>query len=234
MRFIKYINESGSLESLNIQPEEFVKTIKRDCSKYFTELYPCFLYRGMEAFNAIVGYGIPRLDRKPKDTHQVVHEMADEWFLKKFGWRARSQGLFVSTKEYVGLYGDKYIIFPVGDYKYVFSPKVHDLMNDLDDAVGEHTQVPGNPKQRVEALYPEQYPALKESIFKTLDEAEYTNTGLKEFIVGKGSDRFAVSRTDREVMFNCKGYYFMRYFMRHESKFQNDVMNILKGNNNEI
>jgi hypothetical protein len=54
-------------------------------------------------------------------------------FLEKFGWAARSEGVFATgnSKE-AAYYGNVYAIYPVDGYKYIWSPKVKDLYTHLD------------------------------------------------------------------------------------------------------
>ena len=73
----------------------------------------------------------PRMNRQPTDTSQQVHEFLDDWFNDHFGFRARSQAVFAFGQKVkqgdIDNYGKPYMIFPVGDFDYVWSPTVEDL-----------------------------------------------------------------------------------------------------------
>lgn len=70
----------------------------------------------------------PRTDRKPLNMHPNVQRLLDDIFLKKFGWKARSSGVFASgNKHGVAGYGTVYEIYPTDGYKFLWSPKVGDL-----------------------------------------------------------------------------------------------------------
>lgn len=73
-----------------------------------------------------------RKDRSPKDMIKGDHQLLDTWFDKKFGIKARTGALFVFGGSQSGLrraesYGKPYLIFPIGNFKFVWSPKVTDL-----------------------------------------------------------------------------------------------------------
>jgi hypothetical protein len=88
-------------------------------------------------------YGIEKLkirtDRLPRDTSKVVHDMADDFFFKKFGKRYRSSALFCQIPEkFKAYYGhNKFMIFPIGNYTLCFSPTIKDMSLSLDPSVGD-------------------------------------------------------------------------------------------------
>lgn len=106
--------------------------IMKNCSKYLRENNDPtmnIMWRGMPFKSQGSVVKTVRKDRKPVDTNFKVHGILDEWFNDTFGLRARSQGLFVTgDMKQAGTYGERFIIFPVGDYKYVWSPEVRDLL----------------------------------------------------------------------------------------------------------
>jgi hypothetical protein len=63
-----------------------------------------------------------------------LHDYLDEQFKKKFGWKARSEGVFcVRSKQIAYNYGNPYSVFPIGNYKYIYSNKIHDLYVHFDE-----------------------------------------------------------------------------------------------------
>ena len=71
---------------------------------------------------------ITRLNRRPLDTSVSIHNTIDDWFLKKFGWRARSNVLFCWPLPFKStLLSNRWLVFPAGDYKYIWSKQVDDL-----------------------------------------------------------------------------------------------------------
>ena len=76
-----------------------------------------------------------RQNRTPMDTAVKTHEFIDNWFNDHFGFRARSQALFVLGKRAsyntLSSYGKTYAIFPIGPIEYVWSPNVPDLFSSM-------------------------------------------------------------------------------------------------------
>lgn len=93
-----------------------------------------FLYRGSEKRIKDYLYVVPRTNRKPIGMSIKAQEMLDKIFLKRFGWKPRSEGVFV-TGYYrnAALFGKPYIFIPENDnYKFVWSPKIEDINYDED------------------------------------------------------------------------------------------------------
>lgn len=76
-----------------------------------------------------------RQDRNPSATRREDHNMVDNWFYRTFGFKARSQAVFCLGKKAkdstIDIYGDPYIIFPIGKFEYVWSPYVDDLFSEM-------------------------------------------------------------------------------------------------------
>lgn len=67
-------------------------------------------------------------DRKPRDTPEFAHNVMDKWFKKHMGFKARSQGLFVTTDSLQAQsYGAVYFVLPVGKFNAYWSPEIRDL-----------------------------------------------------------------------------------------------------------
>lgn len=66
--------------------------------------------------------------RKPRNTNELTHSIADEWFEIKFGIKARSRTIFCSTdNEQAVIHGHPYLIsFPEG-VEFIFSEKIYDF-----------------------------------------------------------------------------------------------------------
>lgn len=77
-----------------------------------------------------------RKDRRPRDMPVDLHAAADEWFLKRFGVKFRSQALFVTSRLVIASgYGQQTVrILPLGNYRYCWSRTTSDLLAILKDA----------------------------------------------------------------------------------------------------
>jgi hypothetical protein len=74
-----------------------------------------------------------RWNRIPLDTPEEIHDLLNTKFVEKFGWEARN-GVFCYLKDATHNtstgYGVPYMIFPIGDFEYLWSPNVFDLYGD--------------------------------------------------------------------------------------------------------
>lgn len=63
-----------------------------------------------------------RKDRKPRDSSVYVHDLLNDYFLKKLGTKVRSEALFTTGDiERAQSYGTPHYILPVGNFKYVWA-----------------------------------------------------------------------------------------------------------------
>lgn len=184
MRLQEYIiNES----------EQTFKKVLSKCSD-IVKIYKnseMYLYRGIDAYayaNKDIIKKKPRKRREPKDTPIEIQKIADSIFYKKFNWKPRSQGVFVTSNYSDALsYGVPYIFLPINGYNFLWSPTVDDLtaylssngiLNSLD-----YRMVLIHDKDRLKRKL--------EDIIKT-----YKETNLKQAI-----------KSDNEITFNCSEYY---------------------------
>ena len=135
MKFNDYITEVSKK-----QLEEFgvIKSIEQNCQPFIKEFRNTGLsdiiwrgtYRGI---NKSITEITPRKDRIPVDMPEELHYELDKLFKVKFGWPARSEGVFViSNKSTAMAYGTDIAIFiPVGKYKYLYNPDIKDLFSEV-------------------------------------------------------------------------------------------------------
>ncbi len=179
-----------------------------------------WLWRGTDKQITEIGAVTTRKNRKPKDTPQKVHELLDLLFFKKFGWKVRSEGVFTNPyANFVLPYGNyKYVFFPIGKYRYVWSSRVEDLFAQMyrrkltpDKADHLYSEVFGNDEVLL--------PTSKEAHFEEMEKYKKwfkDPTGwfaevLKrsdEIINTYQDDNMSMALAHRmEVTFNCKKYY---------------------------
>jgi hypothetical protein len=178
------------MKLFELQEESLENLLIRDCAKFIKEL-PILsdkkqLWRGIEKQKYALR-NKPHPKRRPLDTPIEVHKKLNVYFEQKFGWPAR-QGLFcTASKGFAHQYGDGMVVavFPIGDYKYVWSPDVSDIYGlylDMDEFLE-----PKNIKW--------------EEVKKQLDEAEWKNSQMIElFNVSEGI----------EISFKCDEFYFLK------------------------
>lgn len=118
-------------EELDItDSEDIMAFIQQNCQPYIKE-HPDFmsypLYRGMSP-RGDVSIQTIRQDRKPLSSNQYIHQVYDE-AMKRAGLTAiRSNSIFCTGNKNAAMgYGDVYVIFPIGDFKYSYTTEYRDL-----------------------------------------------------------------------------------------------------------
>lgn len=145
MRFFNFLNEDNIIINGNPISEDEVRffinelwpKLEKDCKKYIRELisdrsanrYDNLLQRGASKLVMPTSKQRVRKDRKPKDTPGQLHEAFDQAFKNIYGWKARSQALFCTANRKIAKdYGKNvYLIFPIGNYEYLYSRQITDL-----------------------------------------------------------------------------------------------------------
>lgn len=114
--------------------------------------------------------------RRPVATTQFLHDASDEFFLKKFGWRARSQGVFGTGRRATAAdYGSPFVMLPLGPVEFAWSSVIEDLYVTFTER--------------------RPTPTTAEEVEDLLDASDYKNTDLATAI-----------RYGNEIMFNCDKY----------------------------
>jgi len=224
MRLQTYLTEKSYFEE---EIDLIWQTLLKDCKLFLVELNKAntpnakFFYRGYGGhMNGIIQKKKTRKDRMPTDTPEAVHTLLDRSFKKKFGWRVRSQGVFTtSDKIYAGGYGLNVLFFPIGKYKYVYSPEVRDLYahiggEDLsyievildgysDTAEWEYRYRDSYEDEEPDNISFEEYAEMKEEeeMDVWLDSVDKT---LKTY---KSTDMSKAIKSGNETVFQCSQYY---------------------------
>lgn len=124
-----------------------------------------------------------RTNRGPLTSDAEIHKAADDWFEEKFGWRARSTGTFVTgRKTEAASYGRTHLIYPLGEFNFVWSPIIHDLYSSSWSRLTKDDSKLTADK-------------AKKLVASILDNGEYQN-----------SDLHAAVRRGHEIMLDCKSY----------------------------
>ena len=128
MSFKEFLLESTHPDAANMEIN-FLRNIKKDCGKFLKEAvnFPP-VFRGIKNPKYELLKKVVRKDRRPRDTDSRLSEIFDEILLSITGIRGRTQTTFASTDgRSVGTYGDRHHMFPIGDYKIIYSPYIYDL-----------------------------------------------------------------------------------------------------------
>ena len=123
--------DNEKLELATVSHEEMIISLKRDCRPFLDILKKSngFLYR--IASNSVPAYKqfVVPTNRSPRDFNKYTHDLLNKKLFDKFGIFGRSEVAFATNNPtQFELEGQVYLIFPIGDFKYLYNPKVSDLI----------------------------------------------------------------------------------------------------------
>lgn len=134
-------------------PAEVIHRIKTDCARFLNEI-DFYVAPGIENSTSIGHVNIPRalwrgttlvntqfaklpgnITRNPSDTSPEMHRLLVQHFDDHFGYPYRHAGVFCSSARSQAFgYGDNlFLVFPIGDYSYVYSPDIQDAYHAFDN-----------------------------------------------------------------------------------------------------
>jgi len=220
MRLKQRINEESMLDRL----VDALYGVINDCQPFLKEMAkikpPQFMYSGRKSNNAWFDRDV-RVDRRPIDMFPEIHKDLDDAFNKKFGWKPRSGGLFVTgSRDDAEEYGEPYVIFPKGPFRIIWSRGIGDLYIKLSDMTAgmrtntkhengilkifldrikrtnELNDYPWTPEQIEDKAYEEYHKHINGIV------GEYRSDKIMDAI---GSHN--------EIMLNCKSYYAIKWHL---------------------
>lgn len=169
--------------------KQLIELVNRDCKPYLehidNDIMRYQMYRGLEKFGKNVFKKTARLDdRKPAATGQEKHDRINDYFEREFDHPYRN-GVFASgDTSMAGTYGMVHVIFPIGNFEFLWSDSVNDMAYDIKwGSVGGFQNVP--PSQEV--------------VDNVMSTAGYTTGHLQDAIL-----------SGNEIMLWCKEYYAVR------------------------
>ena len=194
MRLTQYLTEEFDIEYI-------WSILQKDCKPYIKQLQGDLLYRGSYKSNDTgIKKVTPRKNRMPMSINPKVQEILDKFFNKKFGWNARSTGVFCTGDFSVaGQYGNAaYSFWPIGPFKFLWHPRILDLFEALYDKKSPWAYGWG---------YWIDHPEMLESFVK-----DYTDKNFQKAIKSK-----------HEVMISCKNYYLVRSSDSYDKKLIGEI-----------
>lgn len=198
MKFKEYLNEAFEFT------DEMIDTIKKDCKPFLK--YKNFLFRGMSNPNTEMVKKIRRTDRQPLHTDTDLHNIIDNIFLKEWGWKARSQGVFARADYQVNFYGRKHLVFPIGKFTYLWSKLIFDAV--AFDKIQHIDKKSGKEKVQVR-LFPND--DEKSDYWIHVDTWEnYTKDlemYIKKYYTNKNIQKYFTIKEPIEIMLNVDSYW---------------------------
>jgi hypothetical protein len=117
---------------------KFATQVMTNCGPYLRAInynlskYP--LYRGVKGNIIRPTIILCPINRAPRDTMGKVHEIADSYFLDKFGVRYRSNAVFCTGSPGIATdYGELTVLIPISNFKFCWSPEIEDFTSDIND-----------------------------------------------------------------------------------------------------
>ena len=162
------------------------------------------LWRGVDGHNTpSIKRVTQRQDRRPRFIDMDLHDRLDAWTKKNWGFPARSASTFTSaSRQAITNYGDQYIIFPIGNFKYSWNNDVSDLYYSYDHFESiVHNEIRVNELKGID----EPLGDTIDKIFKTVFVPElkgYKTSNLNSHLK---VDHSGFNRT--ECILHCKQYY---------------------------
>jgi len=182
-------------------PDEVIKlayAIRKDCKQYLNEnpepIYNA-LYRGIGGHKK--KYIMPNLikknvrlgNRDPADMPTYLHMEINQYFKDYHGAPFRNAMFCTGSDVEASGYGAEFVIFPIGNFEYIWSPKIDDLWTAYDS----FTTALGVNLSSGTALY-------DKFVDDVVYNADWETTNLIEAISSK-----------HEIMIRCKSYYGIKY-----------------------
>jgi hypothetical protein len=216
MKLKNFITESTGIPLVDV-----VKSIHKDCQPFLKEfIVPMgekvdFLYSGRLDSGKPFNKETMRTNRPSLDTNDMIHDDLNKAFQKKFGYPARASSMFVTGSMYMALeYGKIYAVFPIGNYKYLWSHEIDDLYNYFNKIVNisKRLKLLVNPmiayyEAKLMMKYRMDRDTVTDSDIKHQAEAQYD--AYIEDTVGKYTNKGLVNayKSGNEIMLHCNEYY---------------------------
>jgi len=113
-----------------------ISDIRKLCGPFIEDIRSCGATTGLlRGENESIGISkhIIRRDRRPLNTPEKFHKIADDYFYEKFNVRYRSAALFCTSRYYIAnVYGKTVsLVFPIGNYTVCWSDSSKDLYCDI-------------------------------------------------------------------------------------------------------
>ncbi len=216
MRLIRFINEVEWTRELE---DNAIVMIKEDCKPVLKEIKKArkLIYRGAAVQKSLITRRRTRMNRKPLNMEIGIHKILDQFFKKKFGWRARSQSITgTSNMESAFVFGSQaYMLFPIGEYEVIWVKNIGDLIQLIplwieeffeEDKAGKRRSNirriiktwSGGVLKHIDPNDPDVEKVLLTKATKELEEivSKATSGKLSQALKGR-----------HELMFKCKEYY---------------------------
>jgi len=205
MRLIHYINEEKLYNF-------YIPKIKKECSNYIKDIRDangCLIRDDNKKRDWMISKHKTRDFRKTVDIPLELSNKIGNLFKKKFGWNARNENVVFcwgNQGRKITNSNSRYL-FPVGNYKYIWSNEINDLYRRLYKSSTLKVVDVGYTSEDDPELIDALYEYFKENGFKT-----YTDKNIKKAVL-----------YNKEIMVNCKEYYLISHKVIQELNKELDL-----------
>ena len=225
MRLYKHLTEK-SIQEEGI--EDFWKLVQKKCKPFLKEWMPIQktgemfpLYRGMNEQDA--GEKWVRQDRKPEMSGRKFHTDVDNMMKQVHGVNGRTKAMFCTgDASATTAYGDAFMVFPVGRYKYLWSGRIRDLYIDA-SKYGYHPNmmdwiVSTARKMNIDIYDPKEGSKAQKELRK-MGQAQNTQALRDMMKYYYTKDLRKAIRSENEIMVQCESYLYLKdnWFMELEA-----------------
>lgn len=209
--------ELGMDSSDNMAVRKLIETadhIHADCQFYLSQIkgvdngFPRDLeqsiaYRGMDKGKywdtQIILKDVRLDDRKPLDSDDVTHSFLNSEFTKLYGAPFRNAMFMSGSARDTLRYGHTFQVFPVGQFKFIWSPTVNDLWVEARDLRRAYAMPDGHGNEEEQ---------LKNQKYKADVKKEFHEKVIATYQTG---DMKAALASGKEIMVRCKQYYAVNF-----------------------
>ncbi len=169
--------------------DELKDILNKDCKSFIKNMKGAknLLYRGVKAAPSFYDKKNTRSNRKPRLINKSLHDKLGMDAIKRFGWNTREEGIFTTNSILnAKRWGKPSIVFPIGEFKYVWLKDVNKLYSAYD----------------LWEIY-EDLPHMQQELWDyTIKDSldQYNTTNLNKYLSTK---TFLTS----ECIIKCKSYY---------------------------
>ena len=191
-------------DNIHANCQFYLQQIKGVKSEFPLDAKMSIAYRGMNSKEhhetAIVLKDVRLGDRNPADSDKETHDYINREFTKLYGQPFRNALFITGNRSETQRYGYTFQVFPVGQFKFIWSRSVKDLWVEGRDMRRTLRLPTGDTVDSETRLKNEKY---KSAVFKEFHErviSQYESTDMKAAI-GSG----------KEIMVRCKQYYAVNF-----------------------
>ena len=164
---------------------KIIKLIHKNCQPFLTQAKGGALYRGLKEDEHFLKKKARLQGRKPLNTPGDIHKMLNQFFTLKHGEPFRDAMFATGNMNIADNYGNAlYRVFPIGQFEFLWSPKVHDLYQEWENMDTDWYATPAEMKK------------LHKKFHDRHLAKNYKTTGMAQAISSKN-----------EIMIRCKNYY---------------------------